>query len=89
MVGAGGREEERLGLRTPSVLVASEEEVANPFGAFASPRLARFDDVDAALAQGRGERLDLSRLARALSAFEADKSPARGRGGAHAIRRVA
>ena len=56
MVGAGGGEQQRFGLRAPAVLASAEQQFADLLGAFATARFAGHDHVEPALAQGRGER---------------------------------
>ena len=51
MVGARGREQERLGLGSPPILAAAEQQFANPLGAIASPGFASDDNVKTELAE--------------------------------------
>ena len=74
MVGAGGGEEQGLGLGSPAVVAAFEQQLADRLGAGASAGLAGLDHLEAAAAQRLGERPELGRLAGPLAALEADEA---------------
>ena len=74
MVGAGGGEEQGLGLGGPAVVVALEQKLADRLGAGAAAGLAGLDHLEAAAAQRLGQRLQLGRLADPLPAFEGDEA---------------
>ena len=75
MVGPRRGEQQRLGLRRSTILLAGQQQLADLLRAFAAARLARDDQVDSPPLQRLGQRGDLGRLADPLPAFEGDEAP--------------
>ena len=65
-----GEDEQRLG---DAIHLLVQQQRAQLLGQRSSPGLTRADDAPSALAQPRGERLDVRRLAGAVDAFEGDE----------------
>jgi hypothetical protein len=79
VVAPGGREQEGLSDRIPSLTFAFEKESADRLPARRSPRLARRSCRDSSTLEGRHEKPNLGRLTGALTALDRNKPAARRR----------